>query len=109
MLLEEWITDAGYRARAVLCGEIIKHINGYVRIPKSHPLCQVDYDTPCDFLRPLNCYTMLKQSPVVLFVMALSKQRLATPETAFVVHGGITFCGENQDGFWYGFDTHHYK
>lgn len=67
-----------------------KHLNGYVGIPKEHPLYEKDYgDSLCGHS---GCY-------------------LHTPEALIDVHGGITYAGwfEKEDHrlWWFGFDTGH--
>src|SRR5438309_4447716 len=62
-------------------------LNGYVAIPKDHPLFGKDYSqSVCD--HP-GCY----------------KHSI---ESLINVHGGITYSGKDEDGFWwFGFDTAH--
>jgi len=66
------------------------NINGYVTVPKSHPLHGIHYsDCPKKDCSEEWCDH--------------------SPEIAIEVHGGITFSNLGRDGGWiFGFDTSHY-
>lgn len=64
-------------------------LNGYVRVPRTHPWYRKGYsEALCNHL---GCYEH-------------------TPEMKISVHGGLTFSGElpGLNGYWFGFDCSHY-
>lgn len=91
---DEWITNEGYRA--VMYAYLRGYLNGYIELPKTHPLHGVD----CGYLDP-DEYDSLSEY-----------QRFLMDELKGIdVHGGITFSGtfkDDSDKWYVGFDTTHY-
>ena len=108
-IIERWKTETGLDAIcALVCGA---HLCGYVKIPETHILHNVDYceKSPAFFIE----YQKILESPTgkrgVLECLTADK-KIPRPCDLFDVHGSLTFSGKlpGIDGFWYGFDCAHY-
>ena len=87
------------------------HLCGYVRIPKEHPLFDINYSSAL----PLLLQSKLKEvmeKPIgkrgAIDVVCFNPDA-PTVGIIFDVHGSITWSGniKGEDGFWYGFDCSH--
>jgi len=105
--------ETGYNC-AILRHHTFKHLCGYVRIPKDHPLFNLEYSDKIPsalkykFDEILKC-KIGKRSPVSCLFTDIKNPHV---EILFDVHWGLTFSeycdGEYlPEGFWYGFDCSH--
>lgn len=90
--------------------------NGYVEVPKKHPLFGIRYNEQAACLKP-----MLKEAgsrpcidinPILLLCAAVEGGIPCKPEYIFDVHQGLTYSGpkpcKGGGGWWFGFDTAHF-
>ena len=95
----DWITSAGLRAICMLAQGT--HRNGYVEVPKGHPLHGIGYNEPTKLIgrKAAEEARLGKKSSILAFT--------------FDVHGGLTYSGSGEtypvpsDGWWFGFDCAH--
>lgn len=113
--------EAGYPC--VVLYAPIGHINGYVGIPASHPLYEVDMADSTEILRPAMERRMGNKldntdgfAVLINLIAPSTEDDWMTPQCAFKVHGGITYSdgklpyenGSEGGMWWYGFDTAHH-
>ncbi len=112
----DWTTEAGLRAACLLVNDG-RNRCGYVAIPKDHPLHGVEYSQHSDSLIGVKAET--DAGPIgkrgIISVLC-HRDREATPDYVFDVHGSITYSAAGQDDYpaksspdewWFGFDCAH--
>lgn len=90
------------------------HRCGYVRVPNGHVLHSVEYNEHTFKLGPyMDRHTTISDSSKVSLISMLVGFGL-DPQSAFDIHGGITFSGGDTDypvmahnAWWFGFDCAH--
>lgn len=107
---EFFTTKVGYEGLVSL---FRGHWNGYVRVPKDHPLYRVSYCTPHPALKKsaVEHQPVGKRGAIPLMCASVSGDELRG-DLYFDVHGSLTFSGsrigdQKGDDWWFGFDTHH--
>lgn len=108
---KDWTTESGLRAVCLMVSEG-SHRCGYVEVPKSHPLHNVEYSEKCNFLTLNDDEEIGKRGIIPL--MCRKEGGGESPECFFDVHGGITYSGTGKNDYpgdgglwWFGFDCAH--
>lgn len=115
-----WVTEAGFPAIARFNEELGVY-NGYVGVPKSHPLYEVGYNEHCDCLIAPSEKEPLGKRSILPFLFRSGDGTRQVVECVFDVHGGLTYgrasCewegkiypdnGYFPDHWWFGFDCAH--
>lgn len=108
VLEKEWITKAGFLARAGMVNE--SHRCGYVAVGPDHPLFGVNYNEETDVLIPPDeNETVGKRSPIILLSLSFGGP-LTVPDVVMDVHGGLTYSEQDENDpnlWWFGFDCAH--
>ncbi len=94
----------------VLRQRSLGHLCGYVRLPETHILHGVGYDSEVPAKLQMAMEEVLKgpigsRSVLDTFFLAMGGK----PRAGMLidVHGSVTFAGQRDDGFWWGFDCGH--